>query len=358
MAISEQDKLYGDLIVDFVNAKTTDEAGLAYLDNVAKTLNVPSNGLRKAKEQFTKTKDSIKSLNVHEKKVFDAILSENEYFGKVCELIDEGVYVNQANNNNLLSYEGFDIEENSIAFHENSTIPIEELKDEDELWFEFDISESSKDYVVEVTHLLTNYSVSPDGIGKISDICENIEGEIKATRRLQALKKFISVGKYKELVKLKDDYYVMLKEHDFIKMIQSQLKNMLRQIIENGTIVGNEILTNYIERYNVFRSHITYLELSTDGEIEEKALFMPEYFIESGINARPRRRYEFPIVHYVVSYFKTSKNAEYIKQCPYCEYFFLATSKNRARCYAPECERAYQRDKKRKQRENDPLKYV
>jgi predicted RNA-binding Zn ribbon-like protein len=44
-----------------------------------------------------------------------------------------------------------------------------------------------------------------------------------------------------------------------------------------------------------------------------------------------------------------------LKRCPYCNNFFIAKSINRkTRCYSKDCEKAYQRDKKRKQREKEP----
>ena len=47
-----------------------------------------------------------------------------------------------------------------------------------------------------------------------------------------------------------------------------------------------------------------------------------------------------------------------LKICPYCNKFYIAKSTNRStRCYEPDCEKAYQRHKKRKQRDKDPVKY-
>jgi len=44
-----------------------------------------------------------------------------------------------------------------------------------------------------------------------------------------------------------------------------------------------------------------------------------------------------------------------LKRCPYCNNFFIAKSINRkTSCYESDCERSYQRDKKRKQRETEP----
>ena len=44
-----------------------------------------------------------------------------------------------------------------------------------------------------------------------------------------------------------------------------------------------------------------------------------------------------------------------LKLCPYCNNFFIAKSINRkTSCYESDCEKAYQREKKRKQREKEP----
>jgi hypothetical protein len=47
-----------------------------------------------------------------------------------------------------------------------------------------------------------------------------------------------------------------------------------------------------------------------------------------------------------------------IKQCPYCDSFFIARDLRRKRCYSDECGKAYSREKKRKQRENNPVRYI
>jgi len=47
-----------------------------------------------------------------------------------------------------------------------------------------------------------------------------------------------------------------------------------------------------------------------------------------------------------------------IKRCPYCKKFFIAKNKTKKYCYDPECNRRYERSKKRKQREDDPVKYM
>jgi hypothetical protein len=64
------------------------------------------------------------------------------------------------------------------------------------------------------------------------------------------------------------------------------------------------------------------------------------------------------VVSYSLVEFLRKNNDKKLKFCPYCNNFFIAKSINRkTRCYEPDCEKAYQRDKKRKQRDKDPVRY-
>ena len=48
-----------------------------------------------------------------------------------------------------------------------------------------------------------------------------------------------------------------------------------------------------------------------------------------------------------------------LKLCPYCSKFFIARDiKRKHSCYSKECQKQWETDKKRKQRETDPVKYV
>lgn len=63
------------------------------------------------------------------------------------------------------------------------------------------------------------------------------------------------------------------------------------------------------------------------------------------------------VVSYSLVEFLLNNDRRKIKLCPYCNNFFIAKNISRQRCYEEDCEKAFQREKKRKQRENDPVKY-
>jgi len=61
----------------------------------------------------------------------------------------------------------------------------------------------------------------------------------------------------------------------------------------------------------------------------------------------------------LVDYLAADKgNAKRLKKCPICKNFFYAVDVKREICYEPICRKKYEADKKRRQRESDPVKYV
>ena len=64
--------------------------------------------------------------------------------------------------------------------------------------------------------------------------------------------------------------------------------------------------------------------------------------------------YLISVVSYSLVEFLRKNNLNKLKLCPFCYNFYIAKDIKRKRCYSKECERAYERDKKRKQREKEP----
>lgn len=66
----------------------------------------------------------------------------------------------------------------------------------------------------------------------------------------------------------------------------------------------------------------------------------------------------YALASYSLSEFLLSNDRRKIKLCPYCERFFIAKDIKRKRCYSESCSREYEKEKKRKQRDDDPLTYM
>jgi hypothetical protein len=63
MIKSDHDKLCGDLIVDFANAKTFEKAALNFLTNVQKVFKFPTEFASKAQSKYLELKGSLKLLS-------------------------------------------------------------------------------------------------------------------------------------------------------------------------------------------------------------------------------------------------------------------------------------------------------
>lgn len=63
------------------------------------------------------------------------------------------------------------------------------------------------------------------------------------------------------------------------------------------------------------------------------------------------------IMYFCLTEFLLNNDRRKLKKCPYCHKFFRADRINQQRCKSDECRKAYDRSKKRKQRERDPVKY-
>jgi hypothetical protein len=110
--------------------------------------------------------------------------------------------------------------------------------------------------------------------------------------------------------------------------------------------------------YKFYRKSIGY-----EGWIEKsnvKTIFFPIPLLEIGDNSIFRiNDFLFGIAGISLIEYLFENDIKKIKQCPYCEKFFIAKDIRReSRCYSEKCEKVYQRYKKRKQREKDPVKYI
>lgn len=63
-------------------------------------------------------------------------------------------------------------------------------------------------------------------------------------------------------------------------------------------------------------------------------------------------------ISYLLGEFLINNDRRKLKKCPFCLEFFIADDIRRQRCKKDECRKEYERQKKRKQRAENPVKYV
>jgi hypothetical protein len=110
------------------------------------------------------------------------------------------------------------------------------------------------------------------------------------------------------------------------------------------------------------------LDVSEDGDIEEQTSFAePEIFLNRNFENIQfsysylgcRCIYHKIIAYCLVKFLQNEKYKKKIKKCPYCEMFFIAKdTKRKHSCYSNDCIRKWERDKKKDQRDKEPVKYI
>ncbi len=84
--------------------------------------------------------------------------------------------------------------------------------------------------------------------------------------------------------------------------------------------------------------------VSNDGASLEHRIFLSTFFQS--------------IIALSLLSFLDGKDTKRLKRCPHCKMFFIANDAKRKICYSPECRKAYERIKKQKQRNDNPVRYI
>jgi hypothetical protein len=94
---------------------------------------------------------------------------------------------------------------------------------------------------------------------------------------------------------------------------------------------------------------------STGKELKEVV-----FFLQDGYELGDRNFSQLILGQFVafsLTEFLLHNDRRKLKKCPFCHNFFIATDIKRKKCYSDDCRKAYERDKKRKQRAEDIVKY-
>lgn len=135
----------------------------------------------------------------------------------------------------------------------------------------------------------------------------------------------------------------------FAKSFQKSLRKILDKVIADGKVLESEEL-NFI--VNLQQRSITKYEF-VNGQLIEKT--MPNPDDEYMIMVTPGwLKYSCrSLLDYLCE-----GNLKQLKRCPYCNKYFIAKDSKRKRCYSESCAREYEKEKKQKQRNDDPVKYL
>jgi len=333
MGISHQQRLYGQLLVDFANAVSTDEAGLKYFENIRKVFGFTDYFVVQAKDNF----QTLKAFNAllkskSEKCCFDFILKKADIEREIESPIS----------GDSLEY---DVYSKSFHFRE-----LEVPSTEDGICIGYDKYTNKKLSVKKLREIILSDHANPIFKLRQEDVSKLILALETLAVQIRALKD-ISAERYKEISGLLPRYRNMMFEHGFIKKWQADLKSLLDQIVYPDPIIMNPYLDNIICMYNKIPKAEVFL--SSDGTLKEEAPFKEDLLLNRENSFDTLLIYDGPISYCVIEFLKDNGNVEYLKKCRFCNHFFIAEDSRREFCYEPkECKKLfYNKDRVRRMRE-------
>ena len=135
---------------------------------------------------------------------------------------------------------------------------------------------------------------------------------------------------------------------------QLQFIDLLTSLTEAKSL--NSILSENNYKFKKLESLIkgggAFLELDyeiLDGQIKKKYVLNND-FTMGGMSF-------FNVVAYSFCEFLSNNDFKKLKSCPFCNKFYIADDIRQKRCKSDECRKKYEKEKKRKQRLSDPVKY-
>lgn len=336
MTISNQQRLYGQLIVDFANAVSTDEAGLGYFENIQKVFGFPPQFIDKAKTNFPTLYGFNSSLTDPEMQCFNLILEKMDIEREILSAIN-GEFLEY----NIYS-KSFHIRESSVD------------QSEDGMWEDHGNAESKcREFsVADIKEMVRMDHADPGYKSRQKNVSKILPELIKLGKQILAVKG-LSKERRKELSQREPYYRNLDAEHWHIENIQINLKMLLDEILENHPLSNSNMFKRILLRYNEIPKSEAYL--SYDGTIKDYSPFGEALFLSrENIPLDLELIYNGPISYCVVEFFRGFNNIKYLKKCKKCNDFIITRHIGRQFCDEPkECKKIYyNKDRARRMKED------
>lgn len=355
MAISNKYRLHGEVLCKFANSKNTDEAGKIFKECVKKAMHYPSDELKDYPDEPFPT---LKEFRRNE-------IDNNENLNESQKTLIEDFIKNHPSHLHYTYHTG------SCSFR-----GLQRYYEIDNL-YEPIIYYVEKESDTFSPGNLTAHNVGTPGPraekqkinGKWADMGNGDKIYISSFDQKinKAIKKYKLPEKEAHTVINILQYYfnILEPEHNHISRIQKELKSVLDLL--SGAKQFDDSAVSVLEKYENIQTqtnfNVSYITGNGHGGIviEDWPPFNEESFLsrcDGCVHLNLQDYYDVTIIFCFFKFFREENNHKYLKKCRLCGDFFIAEDTRRVKCYSSECNKKYEREKKRKQREDDPVTYL
>jgi hypothetical protein len=307
----KQDRHFGRLVVDFVNASTAEEAGTVFILGAAAAFGFGQGFLDQALGRYPTLQFFENVLSASDRELVDLLLEERRLLSVI---------------NNLpcnISLASYDYDGERVL---NFKIQPLEPKWDNENPYEEDVfrvpvGTSGKSWLAEVAEMFDDRAPLTTEMDEVREKLLGLMDEyITLTDRILAIRRDLPPEKTHEARKMAAYYSRIQAEQEVLAELQERWRMNLGEIMEAQDLSRNQTLLDLLVVYNMVNRRET--AVSDDGALYEKPLFEESYFTERAGLAD--EYYHNVLVFAFVEFLKVAGNHKRLRKCAHCDAFFIA----------------------------------
>lgn len=328
--VRQHSRRCGQIVMNFVNAKFTDEACDQLIVGIQQVYNVSSDFSENAIKAFPHIDELISSLTKQERTLLNYFYKEGPLIGSVAEELELLGY----------RYEDHDCQKQTLTFWEIS-------------WTDDALEDDSDDgptYTGPITKRIDELK-EPNGESMPPEILKEIRTLMEMGIKIQKLKDRMPEKRYCEIKTLSEYYGKCHSGYELIGDRRNKLKKILNDIVNGKALSKNKFFDEFLRKYNF--SCRPGIEIQSDDTLVYNSHFFKEAefinldFGPDVISYSWPKPYDAAILNFFFEFLIISENKKLIHQCDECEKFFISKTVRKQRfCPGNKCRLSYHNRKR------------
>jgi hypothetical protein len=307
----KQDRHFGQLVVDFVNATTAEDAGTVFIRDAAAAFGFGHGFLDQALGLYPTLKLFEDALSADSRGLVDLLLEERRLLSVINNL---------PCNISLASYD-YD-GERVLTF---KIQPLEPKWDSENPYeedvFRVAVGTGGNACLEEVAEMFDDHAPLSTDMDEVKEKLLACLGEfVELGDRILAIRSAIPPERTHEARKMAAYYSRIQAEQEVLAELQERWRMILGEIMEAKNLPRNQTLLDLLQVYNMVNRR--ELAVGEDGALYEKPIFGQSYFTERAGLAD--EYYHNVLVYALVEFLRAKGNRDKLRGCPDCKTFLIA----------------------------------
>jgi hypothetical protein len=292
---TKRERQMGQIVLDFANAETTDEACFKHFENMQKFMAISSNFAERAREAYPAFYPLNSPLNDPEREFLILTIEKQNFHQWLNKALkDFGFFIVSYDPKTSLHIVKIEFSWDDRVGGSSVRMTVDEFKDE-----------------------IRNDSA----VGLPPTTLDLIDEFVEAEKQILTIKSFLSESRINELKEIMSDYEELHYLRCDIEDLQGDLQNILGGIVKNTPLHNLPRFEKYLDKYNELP--LSRFMVTKDLLIENPLIIEESYFQISSPDGW-FSRFKTDLTYCLIEFLKSEGNKNYIYRCNNCKDFYLS----------------------------------